>query len=130
MANKKIWLGMAAALLALTMTLVSCGGDDKDDKGSLEGVWEATVGEGAVGRLTFTGSNWVLQQAMGTVSVDYMKGTFTVDGNAVTLTPTHRNTSTSTTTSWEAVTGEEATPMTGSLDGNTLTLNGMPFTKK
>jgi hypothetical protein len=134
MANKKILWGMLAALLALTMTLVSCGGDDDDDDSPtnpMEGVWEGTK-DGFPVILTCTGSNWVIQIAWGSAYLDFIKGTFTIDGKAVTLTTTHRNSGLVQPPNWVSPTGEAAEPNTGTLsdDGKSITFPDMTLTKK
>ena len=77
MANKKFWLGILAIVLVFGMMVVGC--DEPEDE-SLEGTW---VGDGV--ELKLNDGNF----EMSPNGSPYMKGTYTTNGNNMTLTPTH-----------------------------------------
>jgi len=73
MKNAKFLL--AALAIALVFGMTSCG--NKDEATPLNGTWKADSGQ----TIKFSGKNFEM--------VEYAKGTLTISGDKITLTPTH-----------------------------------------
>ena len=106
-------LGIAVIVAVIGFSMTGCPEEEKDE---LDGTtWEYSVSAGGVSMaytITFNSPNFTMTVTSAGVS-QTQKGTYSVSGDTVTLTPEGGG-----------------TEVTGKISGDTLTIQGMPLKKK
>ena len=89
MANKKIFWGMLCITLTFVFVLSGCDDDSddgSDDPSTLNGTWVSGTG---TERETMRLNNGSFENQRGTPGRTTMRGTYTTNGNRLTMTATH-----------------------------------------
>jgi uncharacterized lipoprotein YehR (DUF1307 family) len=107
-------LGIAVIVAVIGFSMTGCPEEEKDE---LDGTtWEYSVSQGGVSgayTITFNSPNFTMTVTVAGVSQTAQKGTYSVSGDTVTLTPEGGGTA-----------------ATGKISGNKLKIGEMEFTKK
>jgi hypothetical protein len=127
MKNRKFWLGLLVMVLAFGMTLVGC--DNNPSGGLFDGTWTNDDGM----ELVASGGTFTVKMD----GTEVFRGTYTVDGNTVSVTFTEMYTD-SGWTAYPENGGDGLPPknVTGTINGNQFTIDeggedggSMTFTK-
>ena len=137
------FLGIAAFIAVICFSITACPDPEEDDSTAFDGTWVNTdTDEGieVVTKIVADKGNWsIFITAFIIIDFEYIRGTYTVSGNEVTLKVVEiRNMfGNGNWVSWADYTDEddnkpESDTMKGTISDNTFTVNdmGMTFTKQ